>query len=59
MRVNAHDALNLPACSVCFRHVNEIKTKQVLLLAGTHVKALAVIRRIRNESAIFQHNPIF
>ena len=44
---------------VRFGRVNEIKTKQVFLRAGTHMKAVAVIRRIRDESAIFQHNPIF
>src|SRR4029077_14577409 len=44
---------------VRFGRVNEIKTKQVFLRTHTHMKAVAVIRRIRNEPAIFQHNPIF
>ena len=44
---------------VCFGRVNEIKTEQIFLLAGTNMKAVAVIRRIRDKSAIFQHNPIF
>src|SRR5262245_59660444 len=43
---------------ICFWRVNEIKTKQIFLLAGTYMEAVAIIRRIRDESAIFQHNPI-
>src|SRR5262249_4122857 len=42
---------------ICFWRVNEIKTKQIFLLAGTYMEAVAIIRRIRDESAIFQHNP--
>ena len=44
---------------VRFGRVNEVKTKQIFLLSGAHMKAVTVIRRIRDESAIFQHNPIF
>ena len=44
---------------VSFGGVDEIKPKQVFLLAGTHVKAVAVIGWICNETAILQNNPIF
>ena len=44
---------------VRFGRVNEIKTKQVFLLAGTHMKAVAVIGWIRDKPAIFNYNPIF
>ena len=43
---------------VRFGSVNEIEAKQVFLFPGTHMKAVAVVRRIRDESAIFQRNPI-
>ncbi len=43
---------------VRFGRVNEIKTKQVFLLAGTHMKAVAIIGRVRDESAIFQAQSI-
>jgi hypothetical protein len=43
---------------ICFWRVNEIKTKQIFLLAVTYMKAVAIIRGIRDKSAIFQHNPI-
>jgi hypothetical protein len=39
--------------------VNKVQSKQVFLLTSTHVKAVAVVRWIRYQSAIFQHNPIF
>jgi hypothetical protein len=44
---------------VCFGRVNEIKTKQVFLIPSTHVKAVAIIRRVRDQPTILQHNPIF
>src|SRR5436190_13628906 len=44
---------------VCFGRVNKIKTKQVFLLADTHMKAVAVICWVCNEMAIVQNNPIF
>src|SRR5262249_40314777 len=43
---------------VRFRRVNEIKTKQVFLSAGTHMEAVAIIRPIQDEPALFQDNPI-
>ena len=43
---------------VRFWRVNEIKAEQVFLSAGNDMKAVTVIRRIRNETAIFHHNPI-
>ncbi len=44
---------------VRFGRVNEIKTKQVFLLTGAHMKAVAVIGWVCNETAILQNNPIF
>src|SRR5215211_4682821 len=44
---------------VRFGRVNEIKTKQVFLLADTHMKAVAVIGWVCNETAILQNNPMF
>jgi hypothetical protein len=44
---------------VRFGRINEIKPKEIFLVADTHVKAVAVIRRIRDQPAIFQHNPSF
>ena len=44
---------------ICFGRIDEIEPKEVLVRAGTHMKTVAVIRRIRNQLAIFQHNPLF
>src|SRR5207249_7447656 len=44
---------------ICFGRIDEIEPKEVLVRAGTHMKTVAVIRRIRNQLAIFQDNPLF
>src|SRR5438874_5700816 len=44
---------------VRFGRVNEVQAKRVYLFTSTHMKAVAIISRVRDESAIFQHNPIF
>ena len=44
---------------VRFGCVNEVEAKQVFLISGAHMKAVTVIGGVRDQSAIFQHNPIF
>ena len=39
---------------VSFRRINEVKSKQVFLVTRTHMKTVAVVRWVRDESAIFQ-----
>ena len=43
---------------VRFGRVNEIETKKVFLLARTYMKAVAVVRRVGDEPAILQYNPL-
>src|SRR5205807_4420514 len=44
---------------VCFRCVNQVQAKDIFLRARAHVKAIAVICRIWNYSAILEDNAIF
>src|SRR5438477_2051095 len=44
---------------VCFRRINHVEAEDVFVRANAHVKAVAVVRRVRDLSAIVQHNPVF
>src|SRR5947209_7685827 len=44
---------------VRFGRINQIKPKDVFVAAKADVKTIAVIRRIRDQSAIVQDDPIF
>lgn len=52
--------INEPSGShfVRFGRVDEVKTKEIFLITGDYMKAVSVIRRIRNQPAIFQHDPV-
>src|SRR4029453_18979447 len=42
-----------------FRSIHQIQPEKILLRTGTHMKAVAVICWVCNETAILQNNPIF
>ena len=42
-----------------FWRVDQIEAKEVLLLANARVKAVAIISRIHDQSAILEDDPIF
>src|SRR5215472_4391349 len=52
-----HEALR--SQFICFRRVNEVEAENVFLRTRAHVKTVAVIRRVQNETAIPQYNPVF
>ena len=43
---------------VDFRRIDQIQPKNILLLARAHVKAVAIIRRVRNQATILEASPI-
>ena len=44
---------------VCLGRINHVETEDIFSFACAHMKAVAVIRRVGDESAIVQHNPVF
>src|ERR1041385_66644 len=38
--------------------IDHIQAKEIFLLANAYVKAVAVIRRVRNESAVLKYDPL-
>src|SRR5919109_1077603 len=43
---------------VRFGRIHEIQPKEVSFRTDAHMKTVAVIRRVRDQSAIFQNNPL-
>ena len=45
-------------CPFCFGRIDQIEAKDVFLAAGTNVKTVSVVRRIRNETTSLKGDPV-